>query len=251
MNCQQARRCLSPYLDSELDPTATFAISEHLRVCEACRRRFEAEREVESKIVYGLRAGNMPEGMWRDIIQPLRKPRWIGWRLAMPLAAAAAVMLVIWAGWPSRSAPSQPHWLVSEFLSETGGGKPFSSSNAVTVQAGMTMPLKPYSDLALNFAGEAARQHVAQFVRMDTVLDERGAEYVEVRLNCCGEPVIIRVAQRERAGRLQEFVGDGEHVLAAATEGGVVVGQREIGDYVVVAVSRHPVSDLLSSVHLQ
>ena len=52
MNCQEARRFISPYLDSELGQTKTFEVSEHLSECESCRRRFEQERSAQIK-TYG------------------------------------------------------------------------------------------------------------------------------------------------------------------------------------------------------
>ncbi len=262
MNCREARRCLSPYLDSELDPTTTFAISEHLRVCDDCRRRFEAERGVDQAIVSELAVEKMPDELWREIVHPLRAPRWIRWRLYVPLAAAAAIALCVWAGWPwgmdwtrERIAP-QPHWVVREFLAETSNGQPFASADAQTVPAGMTMPLKPFSDLVVTITGEAARRHAVQLVRLDTVRGADGAAVVEVRLNCCGEPVIVRAAKRDQPGRLREFVGLDAAQLAALPSAGdgkrrVSVAEREVGDYVVVAVSRHPMNQLLGAMRVQ
>ena len=43
MNCKEARRWMSPYIDSELGKTKTFEISEHLRYCPACAERFAAD----------------------------------------------------------------------------------------------------------------------------------------------------------------------------------------------------------------
>ncbi|GIK23640.1 MAG: hypothetical protein BroJett005_30540 [Ignavibacteriota bacterium] len=252
MNCREARRCLSPYLDSELDPTTTFAISEHLRVCDDCRRRFEAERGVDQAVVAKLSVESVPDEVWREVVRPLRTPRWVRWRLYAPLAAAAAIALIVWTGWPWKAAAPQPHWVVREFLAETNSGRPFDSADAQTVPAGMTMPLKPFSDLVVTFTGEAALRHVVQFVRLDTVRGADGAEIVEVRLNCCGEPVIIRAAKRDQPGRLREFVGlDATRLASLPSAGEAAVAEREVGDYVVVAVSRHPTHELLAAMQVQ
>lgn len=251
MNCREARRCLSPYLDSELDPTTTFAISEHLRTCDECRRRFDAERRVDQAIVAKLGAESVSGELWREILRPLRRPRWVRWRLYAPLAAAV-IALVAWTGWPWKAAAPQPHWVVREFLAETNDGRPFASADAQAVPAGMTMPLKPFADLVVHFTGEAALKHVVQFVRLDTVRDADGAEIVEVRLNCCGEPVIVRAAKRDQPGRLREFVGlDATRLASLPSEGKVAVAEREVGDYVVVAVSRHPTNELLAAMQVQ
>ncbi|MBI5866220.1 MAG: zf-HC2 domain-containing protein [Planctomycetes bacterium] len=252
MNCRETRRCLSPYLDSELDPTTTFAISEHLRTCDGCRRRFDAERGVDQAIVTGLGAEKMPDELWREIVRPLRAPRWTIWRLYAPLAAAAAIALVVWSGWPWRPAAQQPHWVVREFLAETNNGQPFASADVQMVPAGMTMPRRPVAGLVVNFTGEAALRHVVQCVRLDTVRDADGAEIVEVRLNCCGEPVIVRAAKRDQPGRLREFVGlDATRLASLPSQGKVAVSEREVGEYVVVAVSRHPTNELLAAMQVQ
>lgn len=261
MNCRQARRCMSPYLDSELDPTTTFAISEHLRLCESCWRRFEAERGVDQAMVARLGAEQMPDELWRDLVRRLRQPRWKSWRLYAQLAAAAVIALSVWSGWPwdvrlPRPDAAPQHWLVREFVAETANGKPFASADARTITAGMSIPLHPFADLALKVSGATVARHVMQLVRLETVRDADGAEVVEVRLNCCGEPVIVRAARRDRPGRLGEFVGRDAAQLAALAgagrgERGISVAQCEVGDYVVVAVSRHPMDEILGSLRVQ
>lgn len=252
MNCSEARRWLSPYLDSELDPTKTFAISEHLRVCDACRRRFDAEREVDRSITGALESDRMPDAVWNDLIRPLRRRHSSRWRLYVPIATAAALALMTWAGWRMKSGTPQPNWAVREFLAETQGGQPFASPRSMTLTPGTSMPLKPFTDLVMNFSGEEAMKHVVQFVRVDTVREADGAELLEVRLNCCGEPVIVRAAHRDRPGRLREFIDVDEAQLASLpTTGKVAIAEREVGPYVLVAVSRHPVKQLLSAMQVQ
>lgn len=252
MNCREARRCLSPYLDSELDPTTTFAISEHLRVCEECRRRFEAERDVDRNVVAALDAGNMPDEMWQDIVRPVQRPSWRRWLAYAPLAAAVVFAMVVWAAWPRRPAGSQPHWVVQEFLAATNYGHPFAASDGITMPSGKTLRLNPFANLVMSLAGEDAMKHVVQLVRIDTVREPDGAESVEVRLNCCGEPVIVRAARRDRAGRLREFIGaDEERLAMLPSTDNITVAEREVGDYVVVAVSRHPMTHLLTAMEVQ
>ena len=43
MKCHDARKWISPYIDSELDPTKTFELSQHLENCESCKTRFGRE----------------------------------------------------------------------------------------------------------------------------------------------------------------------------------------------------------------
>ena len=43
MRCQDARRLLDLYIDSELDARESLEVAEHLERCAACARRFSAE----------------------------------------------------------------------------------------------------------------------------------------------------------------------------------------------------------------
>jgi len=252
MNCHVARRHLSPYLDSELDPTTTFAICEHLRACDDCRRRFDAERRVDQEIVAELDAGNVPDHVWHYALRPLCTPLWRRWQFFVPLTTAAALLIVLGVPWHSKPTSPHPDWVVQAFLAETNGGQPFESANAESVPAGLAMPFKPFSDLIVRMTPEIVLEHAVQFVRLDTVRDSDGAEIVEIRLNCCGEPVIVRAAQRDRPGRLREFVGADETRFASLSNSGdITVAEREVGEYIVVAVSRHPTRELLAAITVQ
>jgi len=252
MNCREARRHLSPYLDSELDPTTTFAISEHLHACDDCRWRFDAERRVDQEIVAELDAGVVPDGLWRDALRPLRTPLLRRWKFYMPLVAAASIAITAGIGWLTNSSTSQPHWVIREFLAETNNGRPFETANETTVPTGAAIALNPFSDLVVRLTPEVALAHVVQFVRLDSIRDADGTEIVEIRLNCCGEPVVMRAARRDRPGRLREFLGADETRLASLSNAGdVAIAEREVGDYTVVAVSRHPTQELLAAMTVQ
>ena len=94
MNCRDVRRWISPYLDSELDQTKTFEISEHLRVCEACAERFEKERRVDSLLVERLEAA--PQLDWNPITRRvLGGRRRIAWAAGLTGLAACAVVAII------------------------------------------------------------------------------------------------------------------------------------------------------------
>jgi len=251
VNCREARRCLSPYLDSELDPTTTFAISEHLRTCDPCRWRFDAERDVDQCMVSRLNMEGMPDDLWRGIIRPVRRWHLIRGRFLASLAAAALVAFVAWAYWPWTSDAAPPHRLVREFLAETDGGRPYPADPAMTVSAGTRMALGPFADLVVNFSDEVARKHVVQLVTVTTVQDADGSDVVELRLNCCGQPVLVRAARRDRPGPLREFLGaDDARLAALPTTARVAFAEREVGEYVVVAMSRHPVRQLLAAIRV-
>lgn len=95
MNCTQIRIYLSPYLDSELDPTTTFEISRHLEGCEQCARLFEAEACLERAIRDQLRqpVGD-EEQVVEDVLARVLMPRhnFPSWRA---LTAVAAILLAL------------------------------------------------------------------------------------------------------------------------------------------------------------
>ena len=66
MKCQQARSYLSPYLDSELDPTTTYDVSRHLDRCPECAQLYNAEEELERAVAEGLRC---PTGDEEHIVE--------------------------------------------------------------------------------------------------------------------------------------------------------------------------------------
>jgi anti-sigma factor RsiW len=98
MRCEDVRKYVSPYLDSELDGKTSFEIVRHLELCAECRTRFEAEEVVEKRIASFLRqpqAGD--EELWRRALEKaLRRPRR---RVGRVIAAAAAGMLLALGVW--------------------------------------------------------------------------------------------------------------------------------------------------------
>jgi len=95
MKCQQARIYLSPYLDSELDPTTTYEVSRHLETCSACADLFAAEEELERAIRARLRR---PRGDEEEVIERALsrafalRTRLSSWR---GVFAAASLLLVL------------------------------------------------------------------------------------------------------------------------------------------------------------
>ena len=111
MDCQGARHLLSLDLDGELGTETAFALARHLEVCAACARRFAAERRMEA----GLRAAVLPPAeadpaLWARLAAGLTAPA--RRRRFVPLAIAAAAVLVLAAYWLTRRAPA-PHSLAA------------------------------------------------------------------------------------------------------------------------------------------
>jgi hypothetical protein len=97
-------------MDSELDASKTFEVSEHLRLCESCRLRFERESAMDGWMRDSLGDVQMPVALWNQIESDINEPpvatpktvvgkrrspfsKWLG-----PLALAATVTIVITVG---------------------------------------------------------------------------------------------------------------------------------------------------------
>ncbi|HCJ10475.1 MAG TPA: hypothetical protein DHW14_04860 [Clostridiales bacterium] len=125
MSCRRAGSLLSAYLDGELDPRTRLSLTEHLDSCAACRSELEALRATAA-LVRDLPREELPEGFhsallrkvgaaaaavsrgavrpgrsltgsptafWEGLIAGLR-----GRPFRVVAAAAAVVVLVLWAG---------------------------------------------------------------------------------------------------------------------------------------------------------
>lgn len=93
MRCQEARRLISPYLDSELLGQEAFAVSRHLEQCPECARRFAAEERLERAIVAAVApraasAATEPPEHLRRLLTSRRRRR------TLVLVPLAAVLLV-------------------------------------------------------------------------------------------------------------------------------------------------------------
>ncbi|HRX85428.1 MAG TPA: zf-HC2 domain-containing protein [Phycisphaerae bacterium] len=219
MNCQQCRKWWSPYLDSELDASTTFEVSEHLRTCPACRERFEREARVENLLRERLRRGKMPDEAWSRICSEVRaEPRSRRFPPVRVFALAASVAMLITAGALIYSNLER---------SPQGGG----NTAAVPVGQSMSDLLQDRAPTLVAFtdAPEAdfnrhlenlSRQylnavvtidpahgdgHTFQLLEVSEREDHKGVPYVEVRLNCCGRPVLLALAPAGCSSCIQEL----------------------------------------------
>lgn len=248
MNCREIRRWLSPYLDSELGKTKTFEVSEHLRECSACAKRFESERRVDTLMAEKL--ADVPAmdfgAMLREAAQPKRAL--LGpWRLGA-VGLAACVALVAWSmiGLSPAGSGGVEDWIAAEFAAVAPAGKAFVPvSGASTDLLGQVESTLGVS-LAMKSIAEAFPGHVVEVVRVARRSRGGRAPYVEVRLNCCGEPVLVAFAARsdvEDFGRLPEDVESGS--VRRHESSGLTIATWASGELVLVAASRHSVSNII------
>lgn len=253
MNCNEARRWMSPYLDSELGATKTFEVSEHVRTCTTCAARFEAEQRVDGVIRASLSRDLMPNDLWASVSRAVSTPAWLRvaqtrryWALAACLLLAATGVVTLR---PSSRIQHAPRF-VQQFVAETPKNRPFSVVGSGLGLDAMNSFLRESVALVFSGApqltamGHTGLQVVSTIQRTDAV----GREYVEVRLNCCGEPMLLLLAKSINGDWPTELELLAEFRPGASPRSfaGVEVGIRDIGDVRIVAASRHGVQDVLA-----
>jgi len=85
MNCMQARKYLSAFMDSELDVRTNIEVLEHVEMCGACAQRLEEQRQLK-----GLVAAH---------VESIRAPEGLRARIMASLTAAGGRRLLSWATW--------------------------------------------------------------------------------------------------------------------------------------------------------
>lgn len=109
--CRGVARLLDAYLDSELDPSQVIEVDRHLQGCFCCAERVALDRSVRAGVRRSARTMRAPSSLReRAAVAMLHAaaetpapmtdtmvegPRLLPWRAVLPLAAAAAVPLVL------------------------------------------------------------------------------------------------------------------------------------------------------------
>jgi anti-sigma factor RsiW len=131
MTCDEFRRYLSPYLDSELDARTSFEMARHLDGCGACRERLDAEDRLEKAIGRELRRPEPgDDALWERVRTKAERPRrraWMAWAAGL-LAAALAAGGVI--RWTRGSAPSLADVLLNDYRKFQAGHSPLEIASA-------------------------------------------------------------------------------------------------------------------------
>ncbi len=255
MNCREVRRWLSPYLDSELGQTKTFEISQHLTVCEACRWRFERERLVDREMSERLQAPAPPMD-WNQIEQKATKPHWAQRRWARPAAMAFAmaacviltVRLVLPGAFVGDQPPQDARWLTDRFAAVAASGLPFVAEGGSSTDLAAAGLAALDALLTLEMPNDPDSPHTFELVNVRHVTTADGQPFVEIKANCCGQPILL-LAARQSEGALLSAVA---HSLAAREPAStdLRLESRTRGDFVILAVSHHPVDMLVDQLHL-
>jgi hypothetical protein len=260
MQCQDARKWISPYLDSELDPTKTFEVSQHLESCAPCRSRFEKEARADELIGAALRREESYvdwPAIERQVLAPARRiipfrPKWL-----LAAAACIAIILVIPGVWPGSTVAADPaQWAVDELHELSPDCSPFPEGPGCTpsdvdemTQAALDCRIGiPISD------DGSLGGHPLTLIQRYKRTCAGGTDRVEIQLNCCGKPVLLIVGKCTKQGIMRNLVaeldksnGKYEGRLSAHNHEYHVRAHRK-GKYVVLAVSPHPIDHLVGNV---
>ncbi len=142
---------LHAYLDGELTPVESERLDAHLAACLACRARLEEERaliERASKLL-SRAVPPTPERAAPPLHQ-LRRPR-VAWRVRMPLAWAATVLMAVGLGWFLRGP-------TAGLRSAAGDSQLDSAPSAQLAAAAPPRAPAPDSRLATTPSGPVERQ---------------------------------------------------------------------------------------------
>lgn len=198
MNCQQARRLLMTYLDSELDARSTGEVSEHLDGCPECRQRFAAEERLERGMADALGGGAMPADEWESLEASLRRPAVPWWRWAAAAAALVAALALL-----LQTEPLQEgllHEMMRAHRAVAAGDVALDLRTAERDAVDAFLDERSLAALADGLPG-TVDGHPLELVG---VREERllGQPAVAVHLRCCGTPTSLFVLRRERLDAL-------------------------------------------------
>ena len=246
MNCAEALKFLSPYIDSKLDPKTSFEIARHLEHCASCTARFAQERGLETKITETVRAGSADPELWERVTAAATGqtgPRSRRGRITGGAAAAAAVLVlgafVLMRRQQTADPPDLVLALVADHEKLAGGAEKVQLATADVAAIGTffkdRLPVGVRCP-AGGFVPAGAR---------NCYLRERLVGYVQGTVS--GRTVslfFIPATALERFPGMAAALGDGcAPYVASVGRCGVLVRAR--GDEVVCAVGELPVDRLM------
>lgn len=249
MRCQDYRKYLSPYIDSELDARTCADITEHLSVCGACSRLFSQEQEVERRLVKGLQREKMPEEYWRAVVKRLSaydyaEPRrvrlaWLVPAAVMPVLAMVLVWVFVWGRTPDADLLTKP-------LLELHGK--YQSQEIASQGLSWPQGFEGLTVLKNLPQSGVIGGHDVQLIGSQPcyIKNVKGAH---VMYSCCNTPVSIFILRKED---LDSFKGarkllDKGKGSAVVNLGNMRLVMRDLKEAVVCCISSHGTSELLTA----
>ena len=210
MDCEHCRELISAYLDSELDPHTTLEMTEKLRSCDQCRDCFMNEKFRDDWMRAQLCEGGMPAEMWDSIRGQLDSPRRVAhYAIYRVGALAAMIVLVVTAALflfpkeePSTSAPRQS---MTALLTRAAPQLvAFREAPADDVPGQLAAISRRVLGATVTVDPSRETHHSISLVDVNERTDSAGNPYVEMRLNCCGHPVLMVLCSKRQGSAICE-----------------------------------------------
>ena len=254
MKCHDARKWISPYIDSELDPTKTFELSQHLEDCEACKTRFDREALADGLIAKSLQRHESFvdwSAIEKEILTPPRRrmpirPKWL-----LAAAASIAFLLISLGDW---SGPTLAEWAVEELHQLSPECKPFPGEPSCSLDDVASLVSEVLDREVSMPAGDGlAGGHGFTLTKASLASGAAGPGAVRVQINCCGHPVLVIIGRRGDRGPLAELTagidpgGDQYRAEIVVHRFKYNVRATKKDDYIIIVVSPHQIDHVVSA----
>ena len=146
LRCSDLARCLSAFVDGELEPSHALAVQDHVDQCDTCSARVRFARASRKSVRNAVRSAEASDAFRARVAETVAQASdaeartagtvvsgLMSWRITVPIAAAAAVVL----GWAS----------FSKFQARSTEGSPALAHLQTTVNASSLPPIIPVDDL--------------------------------------------------------------------------------------------------------
>lgn len=115
LTCRNIRQLHDAFVDGELSPSLTAEVHAHLLQCPECQQQYELLSAVGDVIEKDQSEPSLPEGFTSRVVAVLPRPgtetprrrRWTAFAPGV-IPAAAAVLFLCVAFWPTQKEPSRP-----------------------------------------------------------------------------------------------------------------------------------------------
>jgi anti-sigma factor RsiW len=157
MDCTNAQTLIDSYMDGELDLVRKLEIEDHLPGCALCSQRYNDRQIIRDRLKRGSAYFKAPPALQKRIQRSIRQaakaessPRWLSWswvRVAVPLAAAALVVLTLV---PFFRGPSPEGILTQEVVSSHV--RSLMANHLTDVPSSDQYTVKPWFNGKVNFS---------------------------------------------------------------------------------------------------
>jgi hypothetical protein len=249
MRCEELRKYLSPYIDSELDATVCTAVVDHLAQCQSCNQRFNQEQEIERLLSERLRKEGMPDAFWKAVLAKLDTSKnirisrysikWLVPAVVIPVLAIVLSVVFLWVKVPERGLIPVVQDIHGRYLKEE-----------ISLGPEVSWPEEFKRVSLLSWLPQSGEFEGHQFrligVRPCDINDTKAAYCV---YECCRIPVSIFVLRKEDLHNFPQARNMLEKNRGSVTlsRRGMNLGMIDLGEVVICGISSHPIGSFLET----